>query len=407
MPCSTPVLYLIRRTEFGISEHTLRRVIAQWFFMSAVTGRYTAGPESRMESDLAMLRDVTTSEDFMTRLRHACSVTLTTDFWEVTLPNDLATSSALSPSLFAYEAALVLLDAPVLFSDTKVAERLDPALPKGSKNIEKHHLFPRGHLAKLDITETRDVNQIANYAYVEWTDNSQISDQAPAEYLPPLKERLKERFSEGELARMYRYHALPEGWESLNYRAFLVLRRELMAQIVREAYERLTSKTDVVDRPDDVDLDQLIGGGESDMVEFKSTLRVNLHTGQPDDRMKLAVLRTLAGFLNKDGGTLIVGVADDGTPVGLDADGFRNEDHMSQHLANIVNHSMGASVWGSMHANFDDLEDGRVLMIRCEKSRSPVYVQDGKAQRFYVRTLTATTELQVGQVHDYIKRRFG
>ncbi len=251
------------------------------------------------------------------------------------------------------------------------------------------------------------MNQIANYAYVEWTDNSQISDQAPAEYLPPLKERLKERFSEGELARMYRYHALPEGWESLNYRAFLGLRRELMAQIVREAYERLTSKTDVVDRPDDVDLDQLIGGGESDMVEFKSTLRVNLHTGQPDDRMKLAVLRTLAGFLNKDGGTLIVGVADDGTPVGLDADGFRNEDHMSQHLANIVNHSMGASVWGSMHANFDDLEDGRVLMIRCEKSRSPVYVQDGKAQRFYVRTLTATTELQVGQVHDYIKRRFG
>ncbi len=146
----TYVLYLIGRTEFGISEHTLRRVIAQWFFMSAVTGRYTAGPESRMESDLAMLRDVTTSEDFMTRLRHACSVTLTTDFWEVTLPNDLATSSALSPSLFAYEAALVLLDAPVLFSDTKVAERLDPALPKGSKNIEKHHLFPRGHLAKLD-----------------------------------------------------------------------------------------------------------------------------------------------------------------------------------------------------------------------------------------------------------------
>ena len=405
----TYVLYLIGRTEFSISEHTLRQIIGQWFFMSAVTGRYTGSPESRMESDLGLLRDVSTSEEFITRLRQTCNVSLTNDFWEVTLPNDLATSSARSPSLFAYEAALVLLDAPVLFSNTKVAEMLDPALPKGSKNIEKHHLFPRGHLAELGITETRDVNQIANYAYVEWIDNIQISDQAPAEYVPPLKERLKndKRFSEGELARMYRYHALPDGWESLDYRTFLGLRRELMAQIVREAYERLTSRTGVVDRPGDVDLDQLIGGGESDLVEFKSTLRMNLHTGQPDDRMKLAVLRTLAGFLNKDGGTLIVGVADDGTPVGLAADGFNNEDRMSLHLADIVKHSMGANVWGSMHANFDDFEGHRVLVVRCEKSRSPVYVQDGKAQRFYVRTLTATTELPVGQVYDYIKRRFG
>ena len=402
----TYVLYLIGRTEFSIPEHTLRQVIAQWFFMSAVTGRYTGSPESRMESDLGLLRDVSTPKEFTTRLLQTCNVSLTNDFWEVTLPNDLATSSARSPSLFAYEAALVLLDAPVLFSDTKVAERLDPALPKGSKNIEKHHLFPRGHLAKLDITETRDVNQIANYAYVEWTDNVQISDRAPEEYLPPLKERLKKRFSERELARMHRYHALPDSWERLDYRTFLGLRRESMAQIVREAYERLTSRTDVGGGPNEVDLDSLIGGGESDLVEFKSTLRVNLHTGKPDDRMKLAVLRTLAGFLNKDGGTLIVGVADDGTPVGLDVDGFNNEDHMSLYLASIVNDSMGAGVWGSMHADFDDFEDGRILVVRCEKSPYPVYVKHGKEQRFYVRTLTATTELPVGQIHDYIKRRF-
>ena len=403
----TYVLYLIGRTEFSIPEHALREVIAQWFFMSAVTGRYTGSPESRMESDLSLLRDVSTSEEFITRLSQACNVSLTNDFWEVTLPNDLATSSARSPSLFAYEAALVLLDAPVLFSKTRVAQRLDPALQSGHRTIERHHLFPRGHLATVGITETRDVNQIANYAYVEWTDNIQISDQAPAEYLPPLKERLKKRFSEGDLARMYRYHALPEGWESLDYRTFLGRRRELMAQIVREAYERLTSKTDVGCGSNEVDLESLIGGGESGLVEFKSTLRVNLHTGQPDDRMKLAVLRTLAGFLNKDGGTLIVGVADDGTPVGMDADGFPDEDHMSLHLANIVNHSMGASVWGSMHANFDDFEDGRILVVRCEKSRSPVYVKDGKTQRFYVRTLTSTTELSVEHALAYIKQRFG
>ena len=144
-------------------------------------------------------------------------------------------------------------------------------------------------------------------------------------------------------------------------------------------------------------MEELVRGGEGDLVELKSTLRVNLHTGQRDSRMEQTVLRTLAGFLNRDGGTLIVGVADDGAPIGLDVDGFENEDRMHLHLVNIVNSSIGAPVWAYMHANFDDLEDGRVLVVRCEKARAPVYVKDGSAERFYVRTGPSTTELPVGE----------
>ncbi|GAJ17231.1 unnamed protein product, partial [marine sediment metagenome] len=155
-------------------------------------------------------------------------ITLTQDFWGVTLPNDLATSSSRSPSLFAYNAALVLLDARVLFSTAKVAELLDPAVQASRSAAERHHLFPKGYLASLGITRTRDTNQIANYAYVEWADNMDISDQTPADYLP----RLKKRFSETEFNRMNHYHALPENWEHMEYRAFLERRRELMAQII-------------------------------------------------------------------------------------------------------------------------------------------------------------------------------
>ena len=398
----TYTLYLIGRTEFHMEEHLLRQIIAQWFFMSAVTGRYTGSPESRMESDLAMLRDVMTSEEFAARLRQTCKVTLTADFWEVTLPNELATSSARSPSLFAFEAALVLLDAPVLFSSFSVAEMLDPASQGGHRTIERHHLFPRGHLAKIGITGTRDINQIANYAYVEWTDNAQISDQPPSEYLPPLRGR----FSEADLARMYQCHALPDGWENMDYRAFLGSRRELIAQIVREGYQRLTTQLDAEDEAEIINIEDLIAGGESDLVELKSTLRVNLHTGQRDSRMEQAVLRTLAGFLNKNGGTLIIGVSDDGSPIGLEVDGFDNEDRMGLHLVNIVNQRMGASVWACMHANFDDFEDGRVLVVRCEAATTPVYVQDGNVERFYVRTGPSTTELPVRFAMEYISQRF-
>ena len=67
---------------------------------------------------------------------------------------------------------------------------------------------------------------------------------------------------------------------------------------------------------------ELIAGGEGAIVEFKATLRTNLHTGEKDPKMEQAVLKTLAGFLNKEGGTLVIGVADDGSPVGVGADGF-------------------------------------------------------------------------------------
>ena len=399
----TYTLYLIGRTELRMDEHNLRRTIAKWFFMSAVTGRYTVSPESKMESDLAMLRDVTNSGEFMAKLRQTCNVTLTTDFWEVTLPNDLATSSARSPSLFAYEAALVLLDAPVLFSNFSVSQMLDPASQSGHKSIERHHLFPKAYLTRIGISGIRKTNQIANYAYVEWRDNAQISDQPPVDYLPAMKAR----FNATELAEMYKCHALPDDWENLDYELFLTRRRELMAQIVHEGYKGLVPEKDATDQVEDIKLEDLVGGGESDLVELKSTLRVNLHTGQKDSRMEQAVLRTLAGFLNRYGGTLIVGVSEDGSPVGLDVDGFDSEDSMALYLVDMVNRSIGERFWAFMHVNFDDLEDDRVLAVHCEKAPSPVYVRDHSGEHFYVRTGQSSRELPENLVHEYIAQRFG
>lgn len=396
------MLYLIGRTEFGVEEFTLRKAIAQWFFMSAVTGRFTGSPESAMEFDLAQLRDATDDQQFLSRLQHVCDVTLTNDFWAVTLPNDLATSSSRSPSLFAYNAAQVLLDARILFSNATVSELLDPAIQANRSSIERHHLFPKGYLSTLKITDTRETNQIANYAFVEWADNLDIADKAPADYLP----QLRQRFSEEELAKMYHCHALPDNWEQMEYRAFLEKRREMMAQIIRQGYEKLTAGPEPAVVSREFDLVELVGIGESEAVEFKSTLRINMHTGEADKRMELSALKTLAGFLNTNGGTLVVGVSDDGTPVGIEADKFPNEDKMSLHLVNIVKSRMGPQAMTSMHVHFEDLNGSRVMVMRCRKSSVPVFVNDGDIERFYVRTGPSTTELSASQTQSYIKQRF-
>ena len=232
------ILYLMGRTEFQVDEFRLRGIIARWFFMSSLTGRFTGSPESAMEFDLARFRGLTNADQFVATLEQACELAMTDDFWSIALPNDLATSSPRSPSLFAYNAALVLLDARALFSKLKVADLLDPSIQAPRAAVERHHLFPKEHLKTLKITEIRETNQIANFAFVEWGDNADISDKAPSEYLPPIKSR----FSVEELKRIYRWHALPENWEQLDYSAFLEKRRDLMAEVIRDGYRLLTGE---------------------------------------------------------------------------------------------------------------------------------------------------------------------
>src|SRR6185503_20067734 len=105
------------------------------------------------------------------------------------------------------------------------------------------------------------------------------------------------------------------------------------------------------------DLSKVVERGESEAVEFKSTLRTNLHTGNKDPRMELSVRKTLAGFLNTNGGMLVIGISDDGTPVGIQSDDFDNEDKMSLHLVNIMRTRMGVHAMTSTHAHFDDHDD--------------------------------------------------
>jgi hypothetical protein len=397
------VFYLIGRTEYKVEEHTLRRVLARWFFMTCITGRYTNSPESKMEFDLARFREIKDASEFVAVLEQICNESITPDYWTVVLPNELATSSSRSPSLFAYHAALNLLDARVLFSTQKVAELLDPTTNAHRAALERHHLYPKAYLRGLGITEIRDTNQIANYALVEWGDNTEISDASPVTYIPLMKSRCSPK----DLERMYYWHALPDNWESLAYQDFLIERRERIAAVIRDAYEKLTRTKDGTQPGASTPLVGLVAAGEGTNLEFKSALRMNLHTGKPDPRIELSALKTIAGFLNSHGGTLVIGCGDDGEPIGLDADKFENEDKMHLHLVNILRERIGVTHMMYIHPRFEDLHERRVMVVDCWPARSPVFVKDNGVERFYIRAGASTAELSMSQVQEYSKRRFG
>ena len=395
------VLYLIGIRDYNIDRTTARQVIAEFFFMAAMTGRYTNSPETRFEADLAIVRDLADGKAFPARLREICRTTLTNDYWDITLPSQLATSASRSPSLFAYQAALIKLDAPVLFSPLKLAAMVDPAV-KGSKaSLEQHLLFPRAYLEEGGLTDLKIINQIANFTPIEWPTNIKIGKQPPAAYIPALDATMTSEQRE----HAYKLHALPPLWWELDYNEFLLARRLRMAQVVREAWELLCGKTKFEPSPPPA-VAELIAGGETGAVEFKATLRTNLHTGQPDEKIHLSALKTIGDFLNANGGTLLIGITDNGEVLGMAADGFPNEDKMGLHLVNLIKDRIGDVFLPYIHPHFEDQGGERILSIRCERGPKPAFVKDGGQHKFFVRGGNATVELTGNSITDYVGRKF-
>ena len=157
----------------------------------------------------------------------------------------------------------------------------------------------------------------------------------------------------------------------------------------------------------DMQLAEVVGAGENDRVEFKSTLRRNLYTQKRDDKIEHAVLKTLAAFLNTRGGTLVIGVADDGTALGIGEDGVPNTDKMMLHLNNLVEARLGAGRFPLIRPYVRRYGGQEVLVVLCEASEEGVWLKDkdGKRERFFLRTASATNELPGSEAMRYIEER--
>lgn len=238
---SSYVIFLLGRTRYGVELTRLRTLVAQWVFMSQLTARYTGSAESQLQKDLDRFSTLTNgdSDGFERLVTETITTTLTNDYWEFNVPQDLVTSGmTLSPVYQCYLAALNVLDADMFMIRMKVREWMDPALP-AARGVEGHHLFPRAYQERvLGTTDTKRINQAANFAPTDWKTNQVISDRAPADYWPDL---VRERaYGPDWLERQQYWHALPAGWESMSYDDFLAQRRKLIALVVRDGFHALS-----------------------------------------------------------------------------------------------------------------------------------------------------------------------
>ena len=157
----------------------------------------------------------------------------------------------------------------------------------------------------------------------------------------------------------------------------------------------------------------LISAGENHQVEFKSTARWNVHTEQRDSKIELVIAKTIAGFLNADGGTLLVGVADDGSPVGLDADlslmKSPDLDRYELWLTDHLERCLGKPAVANVTVTFELIGDSQVCRADVEASPTPVFLDEPGGNReadMYVRMGNSTRKLLTDEALDYSKQHW-
>jgi len=150
---------------------------------------------------------------------------------------------------------------------------------------------------------------------------------------------------------------------------------------------------------------QIIERGEGPEVEFKSTIRMNLHTKKPGKEIELAWLKGVAAFLNTDGGILLLGVTDSGEITGLEQDVFENEDKCKLHFKNLIAQHVGAVISKYIRFQIVPVGDKTVGVVVCDRSAEPVFLKTNKSEAFYIRNGPSSDELPVSMALSYIKNR--
>lgn len=265
--------------------------------------------------------------------------------------------------------------------------------------IQSHHVFPKAITKDVDASL---VNEIANLVFIGGGSNRAFSAKPPDVYLPDV---LASRGQEALSAQGVPLD--PELWKLENFERFLEYRRAELARMVNEFLDGIIERGGVGIS----DLADMIAAGEGPDLEFKETARYNTHTRQAEKLIEGIVVKTVAGFLNSHGGTLVIGVTDAGRPVGLEPDlstlNKANLDGYQLFLRSLLNGAIGADLIAKVGIEFPRVDGVEVCALRVPASSRPVWVTTGNDKTFYVRAGNQTQPLDGEQEFRYISQHWG
>ncbi len=346
------------------------KYLEEFFWRISLSYRYSSATESKLAQDIKRIDTIIENER---PSYEDIKVYLTS-------PNDLIETNFSAGSSFC-KAVLCLLayNEPKDFQ-TNGKVILDNSWLKLANSKNYHHFFPKAYLKKNGIGNS---NSLVNITLVsDELNKRKISAKAPSIYISDFLEE------NDELSKTLESHLINGidefGITSDDYFVFLEKRAKL---IYKELQNRLELKHKTSKR--NKELREIILLGENDNVEFKSTLRFDLREATVNKKLEFVIGKTIAAFLNSEGGTLIIGVDDNNNILGLDKD-FKtlakpNIDGFELHLRQVIKKYLGQSFEKYLKISFPKIDNKEICVIKILRSGKPVFVEFEGKDYFFVR----------------------
>lgn len=386
-----PLVTHLSINEGRFTDEKSIRHATNWLYAALMWARYTAQTDQRLEADVQL-------------------VVRETEPWDALRSNIVEQRGRIEVKGSDFDGRGVqhpLYKAIFILAKAQGAVDWFNGLPlaqtRGARyGIQSHHIFPQAHLYRNgwdadNYTHRQAVNEIANRAFLTAATNQQISDREPARYLAEIEER-----HPGALPAQF-VPMQPELWEVERFPDFLAARREIMARKLNEFMDSLISQPEETHRRPITDL---IGQGESFVLEFKSTLQWDAIRNEQNKGLRQSSLKTVNAFMNSQGGTLLIGVEDDGSIYGLDRDlslTGRSRDRFEQLLTSLIATGMGMTTAPYFRVRFEDVGEKSVCVVDVDRSPEPVFMKSDRGKAFYVRLGNTSRALDHEEALKYVE----
>ena len=314
-----PATIYLARQGGQFPTDAIRRRFIRWILLAGLWARYSGASETKLQQDVALVtgRDLDPTHELEAAiLRERGRVTLQEgDLDRARIDSAVA---RLSRVVARHREA----------RDWFTGVRIHDPLTGKSLGDERHRIFSRRVLKQLGFSDSTRINAVANRVVLGQPAPKEHRSASPSDYLPEIEQNQPGAL-QAQSVPMDR--AL---WQPERFLDFLATRRSLLAAAMNEFIAGW-----LPDAPDDSEQNvrALIAAGENETLEFKSSLRWDRREERVNKVLEQMVVKTLAGFLNALGGTLLIGIDDDEAIVGLAAD-YATLTHLYHPSHNLVSH---------------------------------------------------------------------
>ena len=391
-----PATIFLARHNGRFPSDSVKSRFVRWFFLAGLWARYSGSTETKLQQDVALVSGSDTDPT------HELEAAILRERGRVILEEgDLERSRINSAAALLSHVVARSREARDWFTGLPIYDKA-VGINHGS---ERHYIFPRSVLKKAGIDDLTRINALANRAFLGAQPELKYRRSSPAEYLQEVEQ------NQPNALRAQSVPMNRDLWEPARFLDFLAARRRLLAKAMNEFIAGWIPDISqgIID---EYGVRQLIAGGENNTLEFKASLRWDMRKERVNKTLESVVVKTLAGFLNGKGGTLLIGVDDSGAAVGLSGDygslKSQSRDGFEQHLQQVVGRDLGAALSASfLTVNFHEIDGADVCQVTVEPSDHPIYVENGSEAIFYLRSGNLTRSLPVNETVKYVQHRWG